>query len=92
MTKRYSIAEARQNLAAVVHELDRRARIELTRRGKPVAVILSMREFERVSAPRGRFWDAYKSFCEAVNLPKLGIDPTVFEGVRDRTPGREVEL
>ncbi|MEW6569314.1 MAG: type II toxin-antitoxin system prevent-host-death family antitoxin, partial [Chloroflexota bacterium] len=41
MTKRYSIAEARQNLAAVVHELERRARIELTRRGKPVAVMLS---------------------------------------------------
>ncbi len=92
MTKRYSIAEARQNLSAVVHELERRARIELTRRGSPVAVMLSMREFERVSAPRGRFWDAYEAFRETVNLPQLGIDPTVFDGVRDRSSGRDVQL
>jgi len=92
VTKRYSIAEARQNLAAVVHELERRARIELTRRGKPVAVMLSMREFERVSAPRSRFWDAYEAFRETVDLARLGIEPAVFEGVRDRSPGREVEL
>ena len=92
MTKRYTIAEARQNLAAVVHELERRSRVELTRRGKPVAVMLSMREFERVSAPRRRFWDAYEAFRQTSNLPQLGIDPTVFEGVRDRSPGREVQL
>ena len=92
MTKRYSIAEARQNLAAVVHELERRARIELTRRGKPVAVMLSMREFERMSAPRIRFWDAYEAYRETANLSQLGIEPAVFEGVRDRSPGREVEL
>ena len=92
MTKRYSIAEARQNLSAVVHELERRARIELTRRGRPVAVMLSMREFERVSEPRKRFWDAYEAFRQTANLPQLGIDPTVFDGVRDRSPGREVQL
>jgi len=55
-------------------------------------VMLSMREYERVSAPRGRFWDAYEAFRQTANLPQLGIDPTVFEGVRDRSPGREVQL
>jgi prevent-host-death family protein len=92
MTKRYTIAEARQNLAAVVHELERRTRIELTRRGKPVAVMLSMREFERMSTPHSRFWDAYEVFRETTNLPQLGIDPAVFDGARDRSPGREVDL
>ena len=92
MTKRYTIAEARQNLSAVVHELERRARIELTRRGRPVAVMLSMREFERVSAPYGRFWEAYVAFRQTANLRKLEIEPSVFEGVRDRSPGREVQL
>jgi len=92
MTKRHSIAEACQNLAAVVLELGRRARIELARRAKPAAVMLSMREFERVSAHRSPFWDAYEAFRESVNLSQLGIEPTVFEGVRDRSPGREVEL
>ena len=44
MTKRYSIAEARQNLAAVVHELERRSRVELTRRGKPVVAVVPMED------------------------------------------------
>ena len=92
MTKRYSIAEARHNLSAVVHELEWRARIELTRRGRPVAVMVSMREFERVSAPRGRFWDTYEAFRQTANLPELGIDPIGVDGVRDRSPGREVQL
>jgi prevent-host-death family protein len=92
LTKRYSIAEARQNLAAVIHDLERCARIEITRRGKPVAVMLSMREFERVSVPRRRFSDAYEAFRETVNLSQLGIDSTGFEGVRDLSPGRQVEM
>ncbi len=49
MSKRYTIAEARHNLAAIVHELERRAHIELTRRGEPVAVLLSMREYRRLA-------------------------------------------
>ena len=42
MTK-YTIAEARHNLAAIVHELEDKEQIELTRRGEPVAVLLSQR-------------------------------------------------
>jgi len=91
MSKRYSIAEARHNLAAIVHELDRRARIELTRRGEPVAVLLSMREYRRLITPGGGFWDAYESFRETVDLRQLNIEPAIFEGLRDRSPGREVQ-
>lgn len=78
----------------MVHELDRCARIEITRRGKPVAVVLSMREFERLSGPRRRFWDAYQAFRESVDLSQLGIEPSVFEGVREQraNPGGSASL
>ncbi len=92
MSKRYTIAEARHNLAAIVHELERRAHIELTRRGEPVAVLLSMREYRRLATPGGGFWDAYESFRETVDLRQLNIEPAIFEGLRDRSPGREVRL
>jgi prevent-host-death family protein len=90
MSRRYSIAEARHDLAVLVHELEGRDRIELTRRGEPVAVMLSLREYRRLTAGRDRFWDAYRAFRETVDLSRLGIEPEIFE--RDPSPGREARL
>ncbi|HKZ84276.1 MAG TPA: type II toxin-antitoxin system prevent-host-death family antitoxin [Anaerolineae bacterium] len=62
MAKRYSIAEARHNLAALVHKLECTTLIELTRRGEPVAVLLSIREYQRLVIEKRGFWQAYESF------------------------------
>ncbi len=90
MTDRYSIAEARHNLAALVHDLEKKPYIELTRRGEPVAVLLSVRAFRRLAAPKRSFWEAYQGFRNAVDLEAANIQPDVFEKVRDTTAGREV--
>ncbi len=90
--KSFSIAETRHNLAALVHELEHQPRIQLTRRGKPVAVLLSQREYERLANRAARFWDAYTAFRSSTDLESLDIDPSTFEGVRDRSAGREVEM
>lgn len=52
MGKDYSIAQAKQDLPAIVHEVERTGQARLTRRGRPVAVVLSMAEFERLKAFR----------------------------------------
>ncbi len=90
MAPKYTIAEARHNLAAIVHELDEKERIELTRRGEPVAVLLSMRAYRRLAAPRASFWETYQAFRKAFPLSLLDIQPTVFDDVRDHAPGREL--
>ncbi|HET9927824.1 MAG TPA: type II toxin-antitoxin system prevent-host-death family antitoxin, partial [Rubrobacter sp.] len=77
---------------AIVHELEARDLIELTRRGEPVAVMLSLREYRRLKRGREKFWDAYLAFRETVDLSSLGIEPEIFEGVRDPSPGRETRL
>ncbi len=92
MCRRYSIAEARHDLAAIVHELERRDLIELTRRGEPVEDMLSLREYRRLAAGREKFWDAYRVFRETVDLSRLDIEPEVFEEVRDPSPGRAARL
>jgi prevent-host-death family protein len=89
VARKYSIAEARDNLAALVHDLEKSERIELTRRGEPVAVLLSLRAYRRLTAPRGSFWEAYRAFREAYPLEELDIQTDVFEGVRDSSPGRD---
>ncbi len=91
-TKSFSIAEARHDLAALIHQLDRQPRIQLTRRGKPVAVLISVREYDRLTTKAQSFWEAYSNFSEAVDLTNLKIDPHIFDEVRDRTSGREVDL
>ncbi len=92
MTNSFTIAEARHDLAALVHELERKPAIELTRRGKPVAVLLSLREYNRLRAATTDFWEAYTTFRKRVNLAQLKIDPKIWEDVRDPSPGREVEF
>jgi|WetSurMetagenome_2_1015567.scaffolds.fasta_scaffold162966_1 prevent-host-death family protein len=89
MPKSFSIAKARRDLAVLVHQLDRQHRIELTHRGKPVAMLLSLREYNRLAAPAKRFWEAYSSFAETADLRHLGIEPEAFSNVRDRSGGNE---
>ena len=88
MAQKFSIAEARHNLAALVHDLEKKESIQLTRRGEPVAVLLSMRTYRRLTAPKANFREAYQAFRQTFPLSQLNIQPEVFE--RDTSTGREV--
>jgi len=89
MRKKYSIAEARRNLAAIVHELDQSTAVELTRRGIPVAVLVSLNEYKRLNENGKDFWDAYSEFRKSTDLRTLRLD-SALEGLRDSTPVREI--
>jgi len=90
MMPRYSIAEARNRFAEIVHDLQRVPQIEVTRRGRPVAVLVSVEEFERLRAGSVTFWSAYTAYRDAFDLAKEGIEPEVFDGLREPSPGREM--
>ncbi len=90
MSKRYSIAEARNQLPAIVHDAEKGKPVELTRRGKPVAILLSVAEYERLSLARPNFWGALQAFRARHDFNELDVDQ-IFDGVRDRSPGREVK-
>lgn len=92
MPKRYSIADARANLPSIVDEAEAGQPIELTRRGQPVAVILSLREFERLRGGRVQFSDAYRKFLETHSLREIGLDTDALDSARERGPGRKVTL
>lgn len=90
MVKKYSIAEARDNFTSVVHEAEEGTRVELTRRGKPVAVLVGTEEFEQMTKGAPSFRDAYEAFRRDHDLVALDIDPDeVFADVRDQSPGRD---
>ncbi len=90
--EQYSIAEARHDLAALVRKLEENRKIQITRRGKPVAMLLSIREYQRLTAERKVFWNAYMEYRRAVDLAALQIDVEIFNNARSHETGREIEL
>ena len=91
MIKRFSIAEARDQFTSLVRDVEKTPAIEITRRGEPVAVLLSWREYQRLSSEK-KFWDRYSSFRQQFDLGRLAIESEVFEGLRDASPGRQVSV
>src|SRR5207247_3823320 len=92
MSKRYSIAEARSKLATIVDEAEAGLEIELTRRGKPVAVVVSLRQLERLRGGRPRFSDVYKAFLSKLSLEDIDLENDFFRFVREKSVGRKVSL
>ena len=92
MSHRYSIAEARSRLPTIVDEAEAGREIELTRRGQPVAVVVSCQAFERLRGPRRRFGDAYRAFLDRYALDEIGLDDNLGSSTRDKTVGRTVVL
>ena len=92
MSHRYSIAEARTSLPSIVDQAEAGLTVELTRRGKPVAVVVSLREFERSRADRPRFGDLYKDFLDKHALKDIGLEPDFATSLRDKGQGRKVSL
>ncbi|MBK6315100.1 MAG: type II toxin-antitoxin system Phd/YefM family antitoxin [Blastocatellia bacterium] len=88
MAHTYSIAEARDNLAKIVRESES-GPVELTRRGRPVAVLVSLDEFERLQGRGENFWQRLVAFRRLADMERFGIDENVFDGVRDRDAGRK---
>ncbi|MDQ3459109.1 MAG: type II toxin-antitoxin system Phd/YefM family antitoxin [Deinococcota bacterium] len=91
MARDYSIIEARNQLAKLVREVEKGSAVELTRRGKPVAVLVSVAEYRRLTSDGSGFWEALVRFRRDTSLEAEGIEE-VFGEVRDRSTGREVAL
>ena len=85
MSKAYSIAEARNQLSRVVHEAENTGEVQLTRRGKPVAVVLSMDEYRRLNgSPRESVWSVIEQAHAGLQL----LRPAQQQSVRPFLPAR----
>ena len=92
MAHRYSIADARSSLPTIIDQAEAGLEIELTRRGKPVAVVVSLRELERRRGDGLRFSDAYKKFLKKYSLEEVGLEEDFVRSAREKGVGREVSL
>ena len=86
------MVDARINLPEIVDQAQAGLEVALTRRGRPVAVVVSPRTLDRLKGDRPRFGDAYKKFLETYSLDDVGLRDDVRTPVRDKGPGRKVSL
>ena len=92
VAKQYSIVDARRNLPSLVNEAEAGSEVHLTRRGRAVAVVLSVEEYERLKAHRVGFSEAYGEFRKRFPVGKEGIAPRYFRALRDRGVERKVVI
>jgi len=92
MENQFSIAEAKNRLPSIIHYVEKGPYVKLTRRGKPVAVLLSIQEYERLSRKYSGFWSALSAFRQNIQDEGIEISDMDFDGLRDTSAGREVEL
>lgn len=87
MTQTYSVAEAKNKLTHILRDIESGQTVEITRRGKPVGVLLSIREFDKLQGKKPSLWQAIQDFRNDPDFE--GVDEDWLEGVRDQSPGRE---
>jgi prevent-host-death family protein len=92
MARSYSVAEARARLPTILDDVEAGEDVRLTRRGRPVAVVLSSEKYDALRSGRPGFADAYRAFVACHDLSVVGIEADFFESLRDGEPGRRVRL
>jgi prevent-host-death family protein len=90
--KTYSVADARARLAEIVDQVEAGREVEITRRGRRVAVVVSASRYARLRAEPTSFWRSYEGFSKKHDLTELGLERSWAEDTRDRSSGREVKL
>ena len=86
-----SIAEARNTLTRLIRKAEDGGPVHITRHGKPVAVLVSRDEYERLSSgePKKDFWQAVEDWRAQAGFDWPELTPDEVDGWRDRRPPRE---
>lgn len=87
-----SVTEARQNLAHLIMRAEHGNAIEITRRGEPVAVLVSASQYAAITGGRSSFIEATRRVRRRMGVESLGIGDAEFDDLREESAGREVSL
>ncbi len=102
MVNKFAIFEAKNRLTHIIREAEKGDAVELTRHGKPVAVLVGMEKFAELTGCVRSFSRVYDDFraewpfklaegSEDLTETREGdIDP--FENVRSIDTGRDISL
>lgn len=87
-----SIAEAKNQLPRMVHEVETGETVHITRHGRPVAVLISEAEYARLSAGsqgRKNIWDTIRDWRNTTAFDWPDLTDEEIGGWREPTPPRD---
>jgi prevent-host-death family protein len=87
-----SIAEARARLPGLVRGAEDGTPVEITRWGRPVAVLVSVTQYRQMAQGRPSFGSALEEFLKDLEMTEIGVERGELEGLRDREAGRRPRL
>lgn len=88
VTKSYAVADGRAQLSEILDEVEAGRAVQLTRRGRAVAVVLSAEKYDALRRERSSFADAYGVFTSSRAMEGVDLDEAYFASLRDRGTGR----
>lgn len=86
--KTSTIAEAKNNLSQLIHQLQSDEPIHLTRHGKPVAVMLSEANYQKLTHKDHSLYQAIQHWRNQLDSDS-GLTETELKNVRATSQGRE---
>jgi len=87
-----SIADAKAQLTRLIHQTERGEAVHITRRGKPVAVLLSEDEYARLRrGQQQNFWDLIAEMRSDPSFEPVDWSKEEVDSWRDRRPTQEFE-
>ena len=88
-----SISEAKTQLTRLIHRAERGETLHITRRGKPVAVLLSEDEYARLrqGQEQRNFWELIAEMRSDPAFEPVDWSKEEVDSWRDRRPAREFE-
>ena len=84
----FTIAEAKNRLPKLIHNSEKEGIISISRHGKIVAYIICEKDFKKIIKSSNDFYSKLKEFREKNTLDNVSI----WDNIRDKTPGREVQF
>ncbi len=92
MKRTYSVAATRAQLAEIIDKVVSGEDVEIMRRGKRVAILVSPARYARLSGDRPGFGELYAAFMQKHDPRTFGVDEDFAANLRDRSMGRPVKL
>ena len=88
--KTNTIAEAKNNLSHLIHQLEVEESIQLTRYGKPVAVMMSETHYKKLTSPAKSLNSAILNWRNQLDDPlDISLNDYELKSIRTESAGRE---
>ena len=88
--KTHSIADAKNNLSTLIHQLDEEKSIHLTRYGKPVAVMMSEAQYKKLTSPGNNLFSAIQDWRNQIDGERdTGFNQKDLDLIRKESAGCE---